>query len=66
MATRMWRVHKQAGRSFPAVSDDEVVDYLVMEAVGMKIAGEDNKAREDAQRAEWKKRTNDLRQRVGT
>ena len=50
----MWRVCKSAGRSWPVLSDDPVIDYMVMEAVFLKVQKEDEKARKDAERAAWK------------
>ncbi len=48
----MWRVSKEAGRPFPRVSDDDVIDFMVTEAVAVKIATlaeveQDNKKRKD-------------------
>jgi hypothetical protein len=51
----MWRVYRDAGREWPAFSDDPVIDYMVMEAVALKAKKEEDKARKDAERAEWKK-----------
>lgn len=60
----MWRVHKAAGRPFPRVSNDDVVDYLVMEAVCQRINKEDEEARKEAERDAWKKRHHEIRERV--
>ena len=50
-STRLWRVHKEAGRPWPVVvHDDPVLDYMVMEAVAVKIRKEDEKAAKDAER----------------
>jgi hypothetical protein len=40
----MWRVHKDAGRPWPKFSDDPVVDYMVMEAVYLRVQKEDENA----------------------
>lgn len=49
----MWRVCKEAGRSWPVIcDDDDVVDYMIMEAVALKVAQADEQAREEAKRKE--------------
>lgn len=49
LATRLWRVCKEAGRPFPQVSDDDVTDYLVMEAVFIKAMAEQEKHQKEAE-----------------
>ena len=51
---RMWRVCSKAGRPWPRVSDDDVIDYLVMEAVAIRVLEEDRKAEKAAERESWK------------
>lgn len=56
----MWRVCKEAGRPWPVLSDDDVVDYMVMEAVALKANKDEAEAeqrvdRKAAQRAEAKR-----------
>lgn len=63
-STRLWRVYRQAGRAIPEFSDDPVTDYLVVEAVGLKVAKEDADARKHAEREAWKQQTDELRERV--
>jgi hypothetical protein len=58
-------ISKESGRPFPRVSDDDVVDYLVTEAVTLKYLQERTAAEEEAKKQAWKKNTDDLRQRVG-
>ncbi len=57
-STRVWRASKAAGRPFPRISDDDVIDFMVMEAVGLKVAQEDADAREraeaDSRKKSWK------------
>lgn len=59
LATRLWRICKESNRPFPKVSDDDVTDYMVMEAVAIKAAHEDEKAQKEAEekrkRDEFKK-----------
>lgn len=46
--------------------DDDVIDYMVTEAVAIKVSQEDKKAREEAEKAktieEWKGDKSDLEQ----
>jgi hypothetical protein len=54
----MWRVCKEAGRPWPViVPEDDVLDYMVMEAVAIKVRQEEKKAAKEAEKAEWKKKT---------
>lgn len=57
----MWRVHKEAGRPWPQLSDDLVVDYMVMEAVALRVRQEDEEAEKKRKRDEWKKDTKHLK-----
>ena len=56
----MWRVYKEAGRPWPVLSDDDVLDYMVMEAVALKVQSENRQAEEEAAKQEeireWKKK----------
>lgn len=63
-STRVWRVFRQAGRAIPEFSDDPVTDYLVVEAIALKISKEDADARKNAEREAWKQRTDELRERA--
>lgn len=50
-STRMWRVCKDAGRPWPIICpEDDVLDYMVMEAVHLKVQDEEAKARKEAER----------------
>jgi hypothetical protein len=52
----MWRVCKEAGRSWPVICpEDDVIDYMIMEAVYLKVNREDREAQKEQERAEWKK-----------
>lgn len=53
-STRLWRAHKEAGRPWPTLDEDEVIDYLVMEAVAVKAAQTEKEEREQQKREEWK------------
>lgn len=52
---RLWRATKEAGRPFPRLDSDDVIDYLIVEALAAKAAKEEEKMRQDAKIAEWKK-----------
>lgn len=54
-ATRIWRVAKAAGRPWPVLCEDDVIDYMVMEAIAVKSAKDDEKAQEQAEKKDWKK-----------
>lgn len=51
----MWRAHKAAGRPWPVISPDPVIDYMVMEAVSIKARDEDRKAEDEQKRDAFKK-----------
>jgi hypothetical protein len=57
----MWRVHRDAGRPWPTISDDPVIDYMVMEAVALRVREEDRAAEKKRERDEWKKQTGHLK-----
>lgn len=54
-ATRLWRVSKESGRPFPRLSEDDVIDFMITEAVALKVDREDQKAEKKHERDEWKK-----------
>jgi hypothetical protein len=51
----MWRVCRAAGRPWPRLSDDDVIDYMVMEAVALKAKQQEEDAQKTDQRAQWKR-----------
>jgi hypothetical protein len=57
----MWRVHKAAGREWPTLCEDDVIDYMVMEAVFMKVQAEDAAAEKKAQVAQEKTKVDHLK-----
>lgn len=58
----MWRVYKESGRPWPVLCpEDDVIDYMVMEAVALKVRKEEEKAAKDAQR---KRDVNEMRERL--
>lgn len=57
-SSRIWRVAKAAGREFPTLVEDDVLDYLITEAVYLKVAHQDEEFRKQAEdeskRKQWK------------
>jgi hypothetical protein len=51
---RLLRVSRKAGRPLPRFSDDDVLDFMVAEAIVVKDALAEQKERKEAERAEWK------------
>lgn len=58
----MWRVTKEAGRPWPVLSEDPVLDYMVMEAVAIKVRREEEKAQREQARKEFKRDVDHLKQ----
>lgn len=56
----MYRVFKEAGRPMPQFSSDDVIDYMVLEAVVIKARKEEEKAQKAAKINEWKKESSGL------
>lgn len=51
---RLWRVHKEAGRPWPVICpEDDVIDYMVMEAVAIRVSKEEAKAEKARKMKEW-------------
>lgn len=53
-AVRLWRACKEAGRSWPVLDDDEVIDFQIMEAVALKVNREDKKEAQKRKGEEFK------------
>jgi hypothetical protein len=60
---RLWKVYRAAGRPWPVVcEDDDVIDYMVMEAVAIR-AGKAEKAEQESKKREaWKEDKSSLEQ----
>jgi hypothetical protein len=58
----MWRVCKEAGRPWPVICDDDVVDYMVMEAVALAVRKEDDEEVKRQERERFKKDHSQLEQ----
>jgi hypothetical protein len=48
-STRLWRIHKAAGRPFPQLVEDDVLDYLITEAVYLRVSHQDEEFRKEAE-----------------
>jgi len=55
-STRLWRVCKEAGRAWPTISEDPVLDFMVMEAVAIKVKEEDKKLAKEAEKEAKRKK----------
>lgn len=64
-STRLWRTCKAANRPFPTLSQDDVTDYLITEAVALKVARLDREAEEQAAKtAEMKQKKRDAQKEL--
>jgi hypothetical protein len=51
----MWRTLSEANRPWPVLCDDDVIDYMVMEAVAMKVADENKNQAKESEKSAWRK-----------
>lgn len=56
LALRVYGVSKEANKPMPTFSDDDVIDFMVTEAVVAHAAEMRREAEQKAKRDEWKKR----------
>lgn len=55
-ADRLWRVCKEAGRPWPVIDEtDDVIDFMIMEAVTIKINREEKKKAKEREHKEFKR-----------
>lgn len=52
---RLWRTSKEAGRPFPVLDDDDVIDFMITEAVAARIYKEEHEGRKEEKVKAWKK-----------
>ena len=50
----MWRVYKEAGRPIPRFSEDDVLDYMVIESILLKLRREEEEAQKKVTTREWR------------
>lgn len=68
LSTRVWRTYKEAGRPFPRLSQDDVIDYMIIEAMVSKNMQAESEAQERAEHQAWmkdQKGFDSLRERAG-
>lgn len=53
----MWTTYREAGRPIPRFSDDDFIDYCVIEAISLKVRKQEADAKKKAERDQWKKET---------
>lgn len=56
----MWLAHEAANRPWPVLDEDPVIDFKIMEAVAVRVQRTKQKAREEAEKRQWRKDTSDL------
>jgi hypothetical protein len=52
---RIWTTCKEAGRPFPVLDEDDVIDFQIAEAVVVKVAKEREEQQKKQERKEWRK-----------
>lgn len=65
LSTRLYRVTKAAGRPLPSFSDDDVLDYMVTEAIVLRGVQEDKEAQKQEERRRWKAEHKKMGRRPG-
>lgn len=55
MATRMFWVAQETNSPMPKFSDDEVVDYMVREAIVTRVGHERQEKEKENKRLDWRK-----------
>lgn len=53
--TRIWRAYKEANRPWPQLDDDDVIDFMITEAIAVKVAKEDQDEDRKQETKKWKK-----------
>ena len=51
----MWAVCKATGRAWPKLSDDDVIDFMIMEAVALKSDKADQEQAKKKEVTDWKR-----------
>jgi hypothetical protein len=60
LSRRVYWAAKESGRDMPRFSDDDVIDFLVVEALVHRGREDEKDARLRAKREEWKNNHDDL------
>ena len=61
---RIWQVCKEAGRPVPRFSEDDVIDYMVLEAVALKVMKQREEAEKKREKSDWKNDKEALKKKV--
>ncbi len=64
LGPRLWRVSKEAGRPVPRFSEDDVIDYMVLEAVALKVWKQEEEASKKKEKSDWKNDKESLKKKV--
>lgn len=56
---------KAANQPFPVLAGDDVIDFMIVEALNLKDLKEQRKAEKEAKIKEWKSDISSLRKEVG-
>lgn len=54
LASRLYLVHREAGKPLPSFSDDDVIDFQITEALVVRAAHERGEAQKKQEREAWK------------
>lgn len=60
IASRIYWAHKEGGRELPRFSDDDYIDFCVLEALTVRGGEDRRKAEKKKKMEEWKKGAKDL------
>lgn len=61
---RLWATAQETKRPIPTLSDDEVVDWLIGEAISVKVGETRKEKQEEDKRTQWRKSHRELAQSV--
>lgn len=68
-ATRLWNACKEAGRPWPTLDEDDVIDFMIMEAVAIKSRQQSKEVEQAKERKDWRNDSSgldDLRRAAST
>lgn len=51
---RLWRTSKEAGRPFPVLDEDDVIDFMIVEAISARVNKEELDLQKKKKVADWK------------
>lgn len=53
-AIRAWHAFKEAGRPWPQLDEDDVIDFMIMEAVAVAASKQTQEQEKSSERKSWK------------